>query len=90
MHGAVSLGARVEVHERLDGSLVVLWRGELVATAEAPPDAADLRARSGSRLLIDLPDPDVSDLAIDLPLAPSEPWERPPRPIHPWRRWQRR
>lgn len=82
--------ARVEVHERLDGSLVVLWRGEPVVTAEAPADAPTLRARSGSRILTDLPDPDVSGPIIDRPAPPSESHDDEPRPTHPWRRWQRR
>ena len=81
--------ARVEVHERLDGSLLVLWRGESVATAAAPADASKLRARSGSRILTDLPDPDVSGLMSDRPASAIEPHEREPGPIHPWRRWQR-
>jgi transposase len=81
--------ARVEVHERLDGSLLVVWRGESVAVAAAPADASKLRARSGSRILTDLPDPGVSDL----PPAHSLPAQSPsagPKPIHPWRRWVRR
>lgn len=81
---------RVEVHERLDGSLLVLWRGESVATAAAPADASKLRARSGSRILTDLPDPDVSGSISDRPATPSEPRDDDPKPIHPWRRWRRR
>ncbi len=78
---------RVEVHERLDGSLLVLWRGESVAPAAAPADASKLRARSGSRILTDLPDPDVSGPLSDRPAPPSEPRDGEPRPVHPWRRW---
>lgn len=81
---------RVEVQERLDGSLLVLWRGESVAVAPAPADAVKLRARSGSRILTDLPDPDVSGPISDRPAPPIEPHEREPRPIHPWRRWRPR
>ncbi len=82
--------SRVEVHERLDGSLLVLWRGEPVATAAAPADASKLRARSGSRILTDLPDPDVSGPLSDRPALPSEPHNDEPRPIHPWHRWRPR
>ncbi len=81
---------RVEVHERLDGSLLVLWRGEPVATTAAPADASKLRARSGSRILTDLPDPDPSGPVTDRPAAQGEPHDDEPPPIHPWRRWQRR
>ena len=38
--------ARVEVQERLDGSLVVCCRGKLLTPVEAPPLAAELRARA--------------------------------------------
>jgi hypothetical protein len=38
--------ARVEVHERLDGSLAAFSQGQCLATSEAPPDAPTLRARS--------------------------------------------
>ena len=82
--------SRVEVHERLDGSLLVLWRGESVATAAAPADASKLRARSGSRILTDLPDPHVSGPLSDRPIPPSESRDDEPRPIHPWRRWRPR
>lgn len=41
--------ARVEVQERLDGSLVVNYKGEVIATREAPPHPAVLRARKGDR-----------------------------------------
>ena len=81
---------RVEVHERLDGSLLVLWRGESVAVAAAPADASTLRARSGSRILTDLPDPDVRAPISDRPARPTERQEHDPRPIHPWRRSPRR
>jgi hypothetical protein len=38
--------ARVEVQERLDGSLVVCCRGKLLTPVEAPPLAAELRRRA--------------------------------------------
>lgn len=41
---------RVEVHERLDGSLAVYYQGECLATAEAPKEASALRARGGPRV----------------------------------------
>jgi len=40
--------ARVEVQERLDGSLVVAYRGQVIATTEAPPHAVVLRARKNT------------------------------------------
>ena len=41
--------ARVEIQERLDGSLVVAYRGKVIASREAPPLPAVLRARKGLR-----------------------------------------
>jgi transposase len=41
--------AKVEVQERLDGSLVILYQGNILATKEAPPHAVTLRARNGKR-----------------------------------------
>jgi len=40
---------RVEVHERLDGSLGVYHAGKRVGTKEAPKEAPALRARKGTR-----------------------------------------
>ena len=41
--------ARVEVQERLDGSIVVVYQGIILATKEAPPNAPTLRARTFKR-----------------------------------------
>jgi hypothetical protein len=41
--------ARVEVQERLDGSMAVVYQGKVVASREAPPHPAKLRARKNSR-----------------------------------------
>ncbi len=41
--------ARVEIQERLDGSLVVQYQGKIIASREAPPHPAALRARTGAR-----------------------------------------
>jgi transposase len=41
--------ARVEVHERLDGSLAVYHEGRLLATRAAPAEPKELRARHGER-----------------------------------------
>jgi hypothetical protein len=40
--------ARVEVQERLDGSVVVAYQGSIIASREAPPHPAVLRARKGA------------------------------------------
>ncbi len=41
--------ARVEVQERLDGSLVVAYQGKTIASKKAPPQPVTLRARKGAR-----------------------------------------
>lgn len=41
--------ARVEVQERLDGSLAVCYQGQVLATRDAPPHPVVLRARNGPR-----------------------------------------
>ena len=41
--------SQVEVQEPLDGSLVVLHRGQIIATTEASADPVTLRARKGPR-----------------------------------------
>jgi hypothetical protein len=41
--------ARVELQERLDGSVIVTCQGRVIASREAPPHPAVLRARKNSR-----------------------------------------
>ena len=76
--------ARVEVQEHLDGSLLVLARGEAVATVAAPPGPATLRARGGPRSLEALgPEPEAAPASVERP-ARRGPWVPPSD--HPWRR----
>jgi hypothetical protein len=61
-------GARVEVQERLDGSLLVRHRGKFLTPVGAPPLAAQLRAQvPATPVTVALPDPDPTD------------WRPPPR-----------
>ncbi len=77
--------ARVQVQERLDGSLVVAYQGKTLASRPAPPTAPTLRARNRS-----LPRPPLHQEAP--PTQPTLP--RPsngvmphiPAPNHPWRK----
>jgi len=78
--------ANVEVHERMDGSLAVYYKGQCLLTRSAPPEAPVLRARSTVRFI-----PGVSDsreLAPCIAAKTAKPkLGRPykPAPDHPWR-----
>jgi hypothetical protein len=41
--------AGVEVQERLDGSLVVCYQGQILTSSEAPQQPVTLRARKGTQ-----------------------------------------
>ena len=61
---------RVEVQERLDGSIVVVHQGRTVATAPAPAGPVALRARTGRRSNGQLP--------ADSPARPARDGHRAP------------
>lgn len=71
--------ARVEVHERLDGSLAVLHDGALLVSTPAPTEAPVLRARKLTRPTAPPPPPEHA------PSPPPTPPTTPPA-SHPWRR----
>ena len=77
----------VEIHQRLDGSLAVLYQGRLLLHVPAPPDAPPLRAHTRGHLLPTTQPP------MPLPPSPSIPAAAPtpvpsskPSPVHPWKR----
>jgi len=81
--------ARVEVHERLDGSLAVYYQGHYLAAKPAPPEAPVLRARSTARVIpgtTDLGKPAAPAIIVKKTLKPKAPHYTKPRPGHPWRR----
>ncbi len=63
--GGAAGPTRVAVHEQLDGGIAVFYRGQLVATQAAPPDAPTLSARAGRR--------PRREAAPDLPRSHHEP-----------------
>ena len=88
--------ARVEVQERLDGSIVVVHQGRTVASAPAPDEPVVLRARQGRRSNGQLPAaapglsvPGGHAPQTTAPLSPSKTEAKTPTrpsPNHPWRR----
>jgi transposase len=85
--GAGRLGfgkARVEIQERLDGSLVVLYHDQCIATQEAPADAPVLRARATGWTS------PVRDAPPIVEPPPKSEGPRRPGPDHPWRQGLRR
>lgn len=80
--------ARVEVHERLDGSLAVYYQGRCLATTPAPSEAPVIRARKLTR-------PPTKSATQHEPatVAPRSSFPKPqykPDPNHPWRHWVHR
>jgi transposase len=64
--------AKVTVHEGFDGQLAVYYKGQRLATTDAPPDAAQLRSNKPA-----------TDQLVKRFLR-HRPWK--PSPNHPWRR----
>ena len=81
--------ARVEVHERLDGSLAVYYQGHCLASKAAPPEAPVLRARSTARVMSNITDsakPAMPAIIGKKTLELKAPRPTKPGPNHPWRR----
>jgi len=86
--------ARVEIQERMDGSLAVYYQGKCLATRPAPAEAPVLRVRRRGRLASREPSPS-STLPTTKGKAPSPPPKvtspYKPGPDHPWRKlWKRK
>ena len=78
--------ANVEVHERMDGSLAVYYKGQCLLTKSAPPEASVLRARNTARFIPGASDPRQLVPCVATRVAKSK-TRRPykPAPDHPWR-----
>jgi hypothetical protein len=78
--------ARVEVHERLDGSLAVYYHGQCLAAKAAPLEAPVLRARN-NRFIPGMTDDFALPVTIAKKASPPGPYHHTkPGPDHPWRR----
>jgi transposase len=89
--------ARVEVQERLDGSLAVFHQGRQVAHKPAPAEAPLLRARRNSRVLPAAPTADPTTAPQQpasqqaaIPAQSAVPKRESPAYDHPWRKSLRR
>jgi len=81
--------ARVEVQERMDGSLAVYYQGQCLATKPAPPEAPILRVRETVRVAPGATDPGqtAAPAVVARKALYSNPSRhRKPAPDHPWRR----
>jgi len=78
--------AKVEVHERMDGSLAVYHQGQCLLTKPAPPEAPLLRARNIKRAMPGGTEFGEAKIVTPArkPSQPKAPWK--PGPDHPWRR----
>jgi hypothetical protein len=81
--------AKVEVHEKMDGSLAVYYKGQCLATKPASAEAPILRARSMERVAPDTTkyrEPSAIGAITNKPLEPQASRYTKPGPNHPWRR----
>jgi len=79
---------KVEVQERMDGSLAVYYKGQCLATKPAPPEAPVLRARNTTRFIPGLDNSPQPALSAETgkPSEPKSASRYKPAPDHPWRR----
>lgn len=79
--------ARVEVQERLDGSLAVHYQGHCLVTKAAPEEAPVLRTRQLGHFAWDKAENNAAHSASSaIPPAPGpKPPLHKPAPDHPWR-----
>ena len=89
-HRASYVRAKVEVQERLDGSIVVAYRGRTLAAEPAATEPVTLRARSGRRANGHWTADVAASGSNDAHLCPITKTRigspRRPAPNHPWRR----
>lgn len=72
---------RIEVHERMDGSLAVFYRDRCLATTDAPAEAPLLRVRQNNPT----PSSDPKHPAKKVSSRPKRSGRRKPTQDHPWR-----
>ena len=79
--------ANVEIHERMDGSLAVYYKGQCLLTKLAPPEAPVLRVRNTARFIAESSHSRELALCVAAKMAqPKTGGPYKPAPDHPWRR----
>jgi transposase len=79
--------ARVEVHERMDGSLAVYHKGQCLLSRPAPPEAPVLRIKNTARFISGAGNPREPVLSVAAKTTKPETGRRyKPAPDHPWPR----
>jgi len=81
--------ARVEVHERMDGSIAIYYQGECLLAGPAPAEAPLLRTRTGKRPSMEIQAAE-KPLLIKTPACPALQQPRikfKPTSNHPWRQY---
>jgi hypothetical protein len=79
--------AKVEVQERMDGSLAVYYKGQCLLTKPAPSEASVLRARNIPRFIPGSGEPlEAAPPIANRILKPRATLPYKPAPNHPWRR----
>lgn len=78
--------ARVEVHERMDGSLAVYYKGQCLLTKPAPLEAPVLRVRNTTRLIPGSKPQELTAPLVGKTLELKTRYPYKPALNHPWRR----
>lgn len=76
--------AQVEVHERLDGSLAVYYKGDCLSHQSAPLEAGLLRARKGLRVQATVQQKGEKKVAVERLTEAQPPSSHKPASNHPW------
>lgn len=82
--------ARVEVHERLDGSLAVYYQGHCLLTTPAPAEAPVIRARKSSAATLLVDHNQKPAILTEIQKRTADPkllHALKPASDHPWRTW---
>jgi transposase len=78
--------AKMEVQERMDGSLAVHYKGQRLLSKPASPEAPILRVRNTTRFIPGSKPQELTAPVLEKTLEPKARHPYKPAPNHPWRR----